>query len=82
MAIGDGILTPAISGRYNNLEVLLNSEIQINWCLVLNITYAFQLSVLSAVSGIRVKVSRLHESESQSFRGSFCSNLTISILLV
>lgn len=69
MAIGDGILTPAISGRYNNLEVLLNSGIQINWCLVLNITYAFQLSVLSAVSGIRVKVSRLHESESpQSFR--------------
>lgn len=47
MAIGDGILTPAISGRYDNLEVLLNFGAKINWCLALNITYGFSDDKLS-----------------------------------
>lgn len=59
MAIGDSVLTPTISGR--NLKAKSSSLDSISILITLF------LAVLSAVSGVKLKIPELHESMSESF---------------
>lgn len=81
MAIGDSVLTPTISGEFPR-ELLCNEPLTKSSSLD---KYSFQtlwfLAVLSAVSGVKLKIPNLHESMSESVFAYFDRIYTISRLM-